>query len=57
MAIKHITENREALDKITEALLEKETLSGGEQALHPHRCIGSINHRMCSVCMDACACV
>ena len=30
VALKHIRDNREAIDKITEALLEKETLTGDE---------------------------
>jgi hypothetical protein len=31
VALKHISENREAMDRIVEALLEKETLTGKEE--------------------------
>lgn len=30
MALKHITDNREAMDRIVEALMDKETLTGDE---------------------------
>ncbi len=30
VALKHISENREAIDRIVEALMEKETLTGDE---------------------------